>query len=217
MATQPEDKWTKIQTDIAKIDPTITPFVYGRYHQLVMDRSKFYKWYDDRRRKAVPNYDGCRREAVPKYIASRTPEQIVVEARSILANGSKKPVINDNGFATMAPEYPVSITNDESIYLGRCVQFLLDTDRKQYKLDVLLTWSADTLKVKAHGAKYNIYYEKYKHKEESCDCECECKAHDFYGGDFDCRRAYGEKGCKCSTCGLLLDNLAPVKSLDDVC
>ena len=166
--------WTKIRDRVKLLNSETTPFIYGRCLQLVADRSNFYRGKG-------------RRNRVADYLRQRTPEQIIAEACSMI----QKYNIPD------FQQHPAALLpdDDDMIYFGRCLQFLLDTDRKKYILSDLITKSFSEIKKLAHQVKYEIL-ERAAKKQEQCDSDCECEC-DFLSKGQDCITLYGEKRCEC--------------------
>lgn len=118
--------------DWSKVNETldISPFVYGRHLQIVIDLSKVDQQPD-------------RRSRIWSVVEKMTPLQIMNEALAIsikiIDNILKKNKI-DNGLYDLVKEMPnqEGLNDNEKLYLGRCFQFLLDTDRKKFQYDDLI-------------------------------------------------------------------------------
>jgi hypothetical protein len=92
-------------------------FLQGRFHQLITDRST-----------RVP-HDEKRKYNIITYIEGRTQEQLNEEAQDIIN------LSQDDEALDMSPTPPEGY--DDLFYLGRCVQFILDSDKRLGWNDIL--------------------------------------------------------------------------------
>jgi len=124
-----------------------SPFIQGRAHQLVLDKTK-----------NIPNTKGRRKDAL-QYIKSKSQTEILHEAllltqakKFIPSTGSKtelkkqakflaktKPSNDwDNLFSSVIyPTFDKISSSDQNFNDGRAFQFLLDTDHKVYTSEIL--------------------------------------------------------------------------------
>ncbi len=166
-----------------------TEFKYGRMYQLVIDKSK-----------SIPQCHNRRYEII-RYIESKTKNEIIEEANQIVqkhVNRKSNKTKKYNEFANLKINEPIKCQDD--FYLGRCVQFILDSNNKMYWSEIFD--EIDIVK-KAHEIKSKmIYYIKEgdSFKIKGCD-NCDT----WY---------YGDRRCSCDNIKFYLE-CDDVDSLDD--
>ncbi len=174
--------WTNVSQNL-----TIDPVTYGRYLQVVIDLDKVYVKRD-------------RRFKIKQYVSQLLPNSIIVRAKDILGRlkenlGRKNSI--DNKFYQMDVVYKnaIHLTDQEKLYYGRCIQFLLDANRKQYRLDDLLEKSSNEIIKMAHLKKDRIL----ARQEKLFDVDCDCEGCDFNGDEYhsSCMWEIGDKRCEC--------------------
>ena len=167
----------------------ITDFEYGRYYQIVADRSKYI--YETKYIK--------RRENIIHYMNTGSVDQIIGECLLIILEAKIKPKSNDWYDITMS----ISIHNEvyDDFYIGRCIQFILDTNNN-IKASELVNMEEKDLVFKAHEMKTRLLLVK-----DGIDIE-------FKGCDYCDTWTVGDKRCSCGNRRCFLDyNL--LTSLDD--
>jgi len=169
----------------------ITEFKYGRMYQLVIDKSK-----------SVPQSHN-RRYAILRYIKSKTKNEIIEEANQIVqkhinrkSNKSNK-TKKYNEFANLEINEPVKCQDD--FYLGRCLQFILDSNNNMYWSEIFNEYD---IVEKAHEMKVKMLYPKEGDSFDikSCDCGTWC---------------YGDRRCSCGNRRIELECDDYINSLDD--
>ena len=218
------NNWNCIEKEVLLIDRNITPFIYGRHLQVLLD---YYK----------SNTEG-RKYQIHNDVKKMTTKEIILNAQQLVETRKKNMLdkqqwghtINDNGFYNLMVDHPnIFADSDENIYLqkyinkpltkyadaiyiGRCFQFLLDTDRVNYKLDDLLKFNGETIILNAHCCKITILKRSLKNKVFDVDCGCDddCESHQYS----DCSWTYDDSRCACGNRRYCFDEL-PIKSIDD--
>lgn len=146
-------------------------FKYGRMYQLIIDKSKKIPMQKDRK------YD------ILNYIRRKTKHEIINEANEIVQHHNTHKSISKkyNEFADLNINEPIEFHND--FYLGRCVQFILDTNNKIELSDIITKIKKDILDL-AHTMKARILA-----PSEGTDFDVDCE---------DCGTwSYGDKRCAC--------------------
>lgn len=134
-----------------------TQFQLGRLHQLIVDRSK-----------SVPaSHD--RRITMARYIEELTQEQKIAEALEMITEGklrNQKRKKQYNEYLDMNLDLFKGYENE--FYLGRCVQFILDSNNKVSAIELSLKSSVEILTL-AHDMK-----ERMLDSHNDCvDCDCD--------------------------------------------
>lgn len=165
-----------------------TDFEYGRMYQLVMDKTK----------RILPSYG--RRYRILDWMEMQSKEKIIQEANYIISNHNYKRHRHIyNEFAKLKLKEPLEYKDD--FYLGRCVQFILDTNNKITSKEIFENDREEIVNL-AHEMKAKILYPKVNDVYK-VDCD-ECYV--WY---------YGNKRCSCGNRRYSLYVLDTVNSLDD--
>ena len=157
---------------ICKHTIEISEFIYGRMYQLVIDRTCHV--YTEKQKKQERGER--RRDYVLKYIKLRTKYEIVKEALDITKYFSIKS--GNNEWNKL-----FSYDCDYSFYIGRSLQFILDTNNK-ICLNDIIKLSADSIKRLAHDMKANILkpseFTRVHIRRRICECQ------EYHIGDDTC-------------------------------
>ena len=182
----------------------ISLFNKGRYYQIVTDMSKNVVTTTD----PITGETEYRRDKILEYMQSLSEEQIEVEAIHILETNNKHhrrfPENGWNNIVTVFPENTLNflrrfcIVNSEGVlditdrsrerlfYLGRCVQFLLNTNAKMRLLDLLN--DMQSVVSKAHELRTTLCYEWFKKHTDRLVRFKMCEKADYvYYDDHRCR------------------------------
>lgn len=196
------------------IDVKYDEFQYGRCYQLVIDKSRNITFRNTSVSKGgvliasdqniTGNYKiNPRRKNVDKYIKERTRAEIIKEALLISItkanqkNISRKPRKIFNEWHKLDIQYSF----ENNFYLGRCVQFILDSNNKIY-LDNIQKESGEII-ADAHQMKAKMLRNTINNSYV-CDC-------DICGIWY-----FDENRCQCGNRRVLLIGNDIVESLDDV-
>ena len=170
-------------------------FKYGRMYQLVIDKSK-----------SIPQSQNRKYEII-KYIESKTKYEIIDEANQIINKHNNKKSNKQklyNEFANMElNEYDEYIDN---FYLGRCVQFILDSDNTIFWKDIFNQEYINDKQIieKAHEMKSKILYPTIEIGKKFYIKSCEnC-----------CIWYYGDTRCSCGNRKYVLNHII-INSLDE--
>lgn len=114
-------------------DKYITPFTYGRNMQIIIDFSL------NKCTKESSRFEHSRRHNIQNYVLSLHPDLIIAESRIIILRLSTK--INkgkarNNGLFDFS-ECICNHDSDNMLYLGRCFQFILDSNRNTIFSDLI--------------------------------------------------------------------------------
>lgn len=179
-------------------DEVISPFVYGRHYQIVIDLSTW-------------NLESDRRFKILDIVKSKSPLEIVCEARriclKIMENIIKKDKRDNGLYDLMFDPYKshTNFYNDSLFYSGRCFQFLLDTDRKKFNQSELAELTIPKIIQKAHKVKNELLARQSSPYEINCGCTC-CKT---------CGWSYGNNRCDCGNRKVYY-SFGELNTLDDV-
>lgn len=131
--------WSTISYSLTE---NITPFMYGRYFQLVMD---------------FPSFNYYEEEDMMNYICQCSPDQIIHEARTTINKITEKISIGscvDNGLCRFDSELPfLNHRENYMLYLGRCIQFLFDNDGSSSIVNLLTCSDYKSIFDSAHKLK----------------------------------------------------------------
>lgn len=201
-------------------------FGYGREYQLVTDLTEKVKTADD----SSTGRTIRRREDVQYFIADLTKEEIKKEAKLIIDTNKKhhrrfpengwnnfdmpltekaeqflsKFLVNRDGSSESSESLELEERHyDKIVYLGRCVQFLLDTNAKLRLVDLLD--SLETVEKRAHELRETLCHKWFKNQESKEIGFKACGSCDYV--DFD------EKRCGCGT--KISFDYYSINSLDD--
>lgn len=169
----------------------ISEFEYGRFYQLVIDKSRNIKHSRDR----------PRRYRCSAYMRSKTKIEILEEAYAIIDHYKykRKSKVTVGDWWRISRIEPIV----DDFYYGRCFQFLLDTNAKT-TIDDLLAKEDDEVILDAHKLKVKILEPNPMSGDEyRVDCD-ECST--WYHGD---------KRCSCGNRRCYLSYNDYVESLDD--
>lgn len=201
-------------------------FEYGRRYQLVIDKTKIIPPKHDRRYQILGHIESLTRDEIieeSKNIVNSHQKKIEIYEKKIeirqkytdfyqknielyQESGKKKVELRQmkirkyNDFDKLNLEIPESYKN--KFYLGRCVQFLLDTNNKMEWNDIITKTKEEIIDM-AHEAKTNILYPKEGDAFEIDGC-------------YNCNYwSYGDKRCSCGNRRYYYYAMGPVSSLDD--
>lgn len=165
-------------------------FLYGRFYQLVADKSSFYQ-------------GPGRRHRVCSYLNSKSKEEMIIEAREIANNYlNKKGQKKTSGWCHFNQEIPAENQND--FYFGRCVQFVMNSNNQLLYDDLILN-RTNTINKAIEMKTLQIYPKK----GQTFD------THKICGYESNCTWSYGEKRCSCYNMRFYLE-VYPAESIDDV-
>lgn len=186
------------QTNISEPLPfDLIPIIYGRHLQIVINYSKMktskYSAYGGLKRSS----HRARRYDISEYITRKSHQEILNEARKISKKiidkiESKYHFKQSNITKLMLTEkinlykldfkftpeiletfFPFKNSGDYLLYVGRCIQFLIDTNRKKYTYENLGTLIYEEIINKAHKIKTKILIEQRAPYRVNCHCTCD--------------------------------------------
>lgn len=185
----------------AYLSENLTPFVYGRFVQFVIDFPSL-------------GYNH-RNDDMLSHISDHTPDDIVKEARSIIEQLINQIVAGrriDNEICSFGTELEAKDHRDDyMLYLGRCVQFLLNKG-KSYTMNGFLTCSRyEVIFNLAHELKQEILIREngpYKLKDYICEGEDDSSGACYWDGESK-RCMCGNRRCTFSHEQAYLDDTYP--------
>ena len=170
-------------------ESVLSLFNFGRQYQIVIDLTKKVNTTVN----SLYGITKYRREEVQLYITELTEEEIKKEAQFIIETNKKHHRrFAENGwnnFDITLPEKAEQFLekyledNYDIVYLGRCVQFLLDTNAKLKLIDLLN--NLETVQNDAHELRETLCYKWFKNQESNtirfkAYCNCEYIEYDEY-------------------------------------